>query len=147
MKKNYLTTGIVYVCIGAALLVTALFTETALESLLWGFAGAAIVPGLSMILRYFYWTHPDNRARYDERLENERIELHDERNVRLREKAGYLAYLAGLLFICVSMVTFSVLEKLGVIESARLIVLYLAGLFMLQLAAASAFSRYLAKKY
>ena len=147
MKKSYLITGIVYVCIGAVLLCVALSTQTRLESLLWGFTGATICPGIATILRYFYWSHPDNRARYEERLENERIELHDELKCRLRDQSGRLAYVAGLLAVCVSMVAFTALEAFGVIESARLIVLFLAGYLVFELVAGVVIFRYLMRKY
>ena len=78
MKKSNLITGILYVLFGVACLIVALLIETKLEGILWGFAGAGIFPGIMMICKYFYWSSPKNKERYEERLVNERIEQHDE---------------------------------------------------------------------
>lgn len=147
MKKSYLVTGIAYVCIGAALLCAVLATETRLESLLWGFTGATLISGAATIIRYFYWTQPQNQARYEQRLENERIELHDELKTMLRDRSGRYAYLAGLLVICISIVVFSILGTLEIISESKLIVLYLAGYLLFQLVIGSVLFHRLMKKY
>ena len=77
MKKSNLITGILYVLFGMACLIVALLIETKLEGILWGFAGAGIFSGIMMICKYFYWSSPKNKERYEERLENERIEQHE----------------------------------------------------------------------
>ena len=41
-----------------------------------------------MIVRYFYWSRPQNRQRYQEKRERERIEQHDERKEKLLDRAG-----------------------------------------------------------
>lgn len=79
MKKNNLFVGILYMLCGAICLIIALMSDTELNSLLFGFSGAFIAPGIVIISKYFYWTSPQNRNKYAERLENENIELHDER--------------------------------------------------------------------
>lgn len=147
MKKNYLFTGIGFVLAGMILLGIALFTETRLESLLYGFTASTIIPGISMILRYFYWTRPKNRARYKERLENERIELNDELKNKLRDKSGCLAYRVGLLATCAAILVFSVLGKLEIIGESRLIVLFLFGYLVFQCAIGSVIYYYLLGKY
>ena len=88
MKKSNLITGILYVLFGVACLIVALLIETKLEGILWGFAGAGIFPGIMMICKYFYWSSPENKERYEERLENERIEQHDELKTKIRDRAG-----------------------------------------------------------
>lgn len=147
MKKSNLVAGIGYVLVGTVLLVIALLTETKLEGLIWGFTGATILPGISMILRYFYWSQPQNRDRYEERLENERIELHDELKNKVRDRSGRLAYLAGLLVICASMVVFSILGTLEIIACSRLIVLFLFGYLVFQLVIGCVFFYHLMGKY
>ena len=88
MKKSNLITGILYVLFGVACLIVALLIETKSEDILWGFAGAGIFPGIMMICKYFYWSSPKNKERYEERLENERIEQHDELKTKIRDRAG-----------------------------------------------------------
>lgn len=147
MKKRNLAVGVVYLLAGLAMLGIALLTETKLESLLFGFAGAGIVPGIAMICKYVYWSSPKHRKCYAEKLEAEDIELHDERKEKLRDKSGRYAYLLGLFVVSVSVVIFSVLEKLEVLAESRMVVLYLSGYLLLQLVAGIIIYRRLAKKY
>ena len=93
MKKSNLITGILYVLFGVVCLIVALLIETKLEGILWGFAGAGIFPGIMMICKYFYWSSPKNKEQYEERLENDRIEQHDELKTKIRDRAG------GYLFL------------------------------------------------
>lgn len=147
MKKGNLLTGIFYVLFGAACLTAALLMETKLGGILWGFAGAGILPGIMMICKYFYWSSPKNRARYEERLENERIEQHDELKTKIRDKAGRYTYSLGLMVVSFSILVFGVLGKLGIVESARMIVLYLGGYLLFQVIAGMIIFNKLMKKY
>lgn len=147
MKKSNLIWGIGYTLAGVVCLVAALCTDTALDGLLFGFAGAGLGPGVLMIYKYVYWSAPKNQAEYADRMERERIELHDELYVKLRDKAGHYAYLLGILVICASMVVFSILGQLGIVENARLLVLYLCGYLIVQIAAGVVIMRHLRKKY
>ena len=51
MKKSNLMVGICYLLVGIISLLLALFTETKLDGLFFGFTGAGIVPGLMMIYK------------------------------------------------------------------------------------------------
>ena len=61
--------------------------------------------------------------------------------------SGSIAYLIGLAVICISEVVFAILGKMGVITDHKVIVLYLYGLFVFQIAAGIAAYRYLRQKY
>lgn len=147
MKKSNLITGVFYVLFGAACLSVALLIETKLEGILWGFAGAGICPGILMICKYFYWSSPKNKERYEERLENERIEMHDELKTKIRDKAGRYTYSLGLLVVCFSIMIFGILGSLEVISNARLIVIYLGGYLLFQVIAGIVIFNRLLKKY
>ncbi|TEB16298.1 hypothetical protein Psfp_01525 [Pelotomaculum sp. FP] len=147
MKKNNLLVGILYILCGAIFLIIALLFDIRLNSLLFGFSGAFIGPGIIMISKYFYWTAPKNRNRYAERLENENIELHDERKEKLRDKSGRYAYVLGLAITGFSIVLFSILGKLEVITNSKLIILYLGGYFVFQYIAGVIIFRHLNNKY
>lgn len=147
MKKSNLITGILYVLFGVACLIVALLIETKLEGILWGFAGAGIFPGIMMICKYFYWSSPKNKERYEERLENERIEQHDELKTKIRDRAGRYAYGIGLVVICFSILVFSILGALEVIDNARMIILYLSGYLMFQIITGIIIFNKLMKKY
>ena len=150
MKKSNLVTGIAYVAFGFACLIAALCLETKLEGILWGFAGAGIVPGIGMIVQYFYWSEPKNRERYLERLERlecVQIESNDELNVKVRNLAGRYAYVSGLMIVCASILFFGILGALEIIENARLIILYLSAYLLIEIAVYIAVFHRLMKKY
>ena len=113
MKKSMLYTGIAYVFVGLCCLTAAILTETWLEAMLWGLAGGAVSPGLVMIWKYVHWTRPENREEYARRLEEEQIEMRDERKVMLRDKSGRIAYLIMIGVYCVLMLVFSVCSMGG----------------------------------
>ena len=71
MKKSNWLCGIAYVVAGIIFLLIGIFTDTKLDSLMFGFAGAGIIPGMVMIYKYFYWNSPNNVERYKEKLEAE----------------------------------------------------------------------------
>ena len=147
MKKGYLIRGMVPVLLGAAFIAAAVYTESPVDGLLWGLGGAGLAPGLVMILRYFYWSAPGNESRFKEMQERNDIERRDELNEKLRDKSGRIAYLAGLLILCVSEVVFTVLGKTGVIADHRIFVSYLFGLLVLQILIGMAAFHLLRKKY
>lgn len=147
MKKGNLLTGIFYVLFGAACLTAALLMESKVEGILWGLAGAGILPGIMMICKYFYWSSPKNKARYEERLENERIEQHDELKTKIRDKAGRYTYSLGLMVVSFSILVFGVLGTLGIVESTRMIILYLGGYLLFQVIAGMIIFNKLMKKY
>lgn len=147
MKKSSLITGILYVLFGLICLITALLINTKLEGILWGFAGAGIFPGIVMIGKYFYWTSPKNKVRYEERLETEQIEMHDELKTKIRDKAGRYTYSLGLLVVCFSILVFGILGALEVLENVRLIVIYLSGYLLFQLIVGTIIFNKLMKRY
>ena len=147
MKKGNLITGIFYVLFGIACLAVALLIDTELEGILWGFAGAGIFPGIMIICKYFYWSSPKNRERYEERLENERIEQHDELKTKIRDRSGRYAYTLGLLIISFSILVFGVLGAQDIIVNTRIIVLYLGAYLLFQVIAGIVIFNMLMRKY
>ena len=146
-KKSEFVIGLVYILAGLALAATGLMIDSELDSILFGFGVGMAGGGIGTVVRYLYWTAPKNRERYREKIENENIELHDEMKVKLRDKAGRYTYGLGLLVICISILVFSILGKLELIHSERLIVLYLSGYFIFQIAAGMVIFRCLLRKY
>lgn len=147
MKKSNLVSGIVYTLVGVAFLIVALLTDTKLDSILFGLTGAAIAPGLLMIYKYFYWSSPKRSQKYQEMLENERIERHDELKEKIRDKSGRYAYILGLIITSASMLIFSILGNLELVENCRMIVLYLGGYLTIQIIVGIAIFNHLLKKY
>ena len=54
MKKSELNRGVIFVIAGVCFLLAAVFTESAFDGLLWGFAGGALGPGIGRIIQYIY---------------------------------------------------------------------------------------------
>lgn len=147
MKRSYLLWGIIYLMGGLCCLAAALLSETPLDGLAWGGAGAGIACGLMTIIRYFYWRSPKRAAAYEERLETERIEMADELKTQLRNRAGRAAYVAGIYVTCIAMLVFSVLDSFGVNINARTIILFLFGYLLFQYIIGIVIFHKLSKKY
>lgn len=147
MKKSNLYIGLIYLFIAIVCLVIALSFESRLEGLLFAFSGAGIGSGAVILWKYYYWTRPENKGRYQEKIENENIELHDERKTILRDKSGRYAYIIGLIVISVSIIIFSIIGKLNIVENSKLIIIYLAGFLAFQYIIGILIFNHLNKKY
>lgn len=147
MGKNNLLEGVAFILGGFIILCIALLTASNIDSILIGLGAGAISSGVVMTCKYFYWNNPKNKERYQEKMENEKIELHDELKIKLRDKSGRYAYIIGILTVSFSVVVFSILGKLEIIENSRLIVLYLAGYLVFQIVIGIVIFNQLLKKY
>ena len=149
MKKRELWFGLGMIAGGTLFLLAALLLDTPLDSLFCGFFGALIGPGAVQVYKYVKWTKLEPPDSYQRHLEEEQIELRDERKEMLRNKSGRMAYTLGLLAAAVSMTAFSILGKLGMVEEAasRLLILFLAGYMVFQILAGWVLYRLLDKKY
>lgn len=147
MKKNHLIIGVIDILIGVAFLLVGLFTDIKLSGLIFSLGGAGVALGMMLSIKYFYWSAPQNKDRYAERIENESIELHDERKERLRDKSGRSAYLIGLVIIGLSVLVFAALGQLGYITDYRIIVAYLFVYLIFQYVIGIIIYRHLDKKY
>ena len=148
MKKSDLWFGIAMIAMGLACLA-AVFLNTLVSSLFAGLFGGLTVPGVMQVYKYCKYTSPKHAAEYQERLEQEQIDLRDERKEMLRNKSGRITYVLGLLVLAVSMTAFSFLGKLGIVEeaAARLLIFFLAAYLLFQLFAGILIYRLLETKY
>lgn len=73
--------------------------------------------------------------------------MHDERKTILRDKSGRYAYIIGLIVISVSIVIFSIIGSLNIIENSKLIITYLAGFLVFQFIIGILIYNHLNKKY
>ncbi|WP_026499401.1 hypothetical protein [Butyrivibrio sp. WCD2001] len=147
MKISDLNKGVLCILVGSCFVLAAIFAEGAVDGLLWGLAGGALGPGIGWIVKHFYWSAPKNQKRYSEIKEQEDICLHDELNEKLRDKTGRIAYNIIFFLICISEVTFAILGKAGVIINHKIIVWYLFGLLIIQIAIDKVVYYQLRKKY
>ena len=147
MKKSKLLIGAGYVLFGALFLVMALVSETKLDGILFGFAGAGIGPGVAMIIQYFYWNAPERKTRYEERVLNAQIEEHDELIIKVRNEAGRRAFMLGIFVTCAAILAFTVLGALDVVKNVRIIIFYLGGYLLFQEIAGIVIFKKLMRKY
>ena len=147
MKKSNLWCGAAYALLGLVFLLAGLLWETRLSSLCVGFGAGMLGSGVVQLARYRKWTRPQNAAVYRQRLEEEQIDLRDERKEMLRDKSGRYAWLLGMALCAAAVVVFGVLGALEIVENSRLIVLCLAAYLIVQYGAGVLFYRRLSKKY
>lgn len=146
MKKSNLWWALGFATAGAAFFLTGLLWQTRLSGILCGIGGGWLFNGAVQLWRYAKWTRPENAAAYQERLEQEQIDLHDERKELLRNKSGRYAYLLGLASCCLFILVFSVLDILDIVENGSLFVLFLAAWLIVQYAAGVLFYRWLEQR-
>ena len=147
MKKSELITGIILTLAGAAALAAALLTETSFDGIFWGIAGAGLCLGIGKVIRWFHWSSPKHSAQYRNILEQQDIEVNDELNQKLRDRAGRLAYNISPPLIACIMLILSLLDAAGVIRDSRLAVLVLGGLLIIQAILGIILFNHLKKKY
>ncbi|MDY5509141.1 hypothetical protein [Dysosmobacter sp.] len=148
MKKSNLWAGLAEIALGLAFLVAAFFwVEGTMGSLLCGLGGGFLGSGGELVWKYWKWTRPQNVERYREKLEQEEIDLRDERKELLRCKAGRYAYQLGFAVCCVAAFLVALLGALGVIEHYLPLLCFLAAYLVFQYAAGLWFYRRLERKY
>ena len=132
MDKKNLYLGIVFVLIGIPLLMIALFADVKLDGLLAGLGGGLTGPGIVRILSYRHWNKPEHREEYQERMEMEQINLHDELNVKLRDRAGKYAYFLNLFVSCAGILVLTALNDMEILSVESWIFKCLAGYLVFQ---------------
>lgn len=146
MKRSDLITGILFLTIGILFFAMACI-DTPLQSLCCGLAGAGMGPGIMMISKYVYWSNPDRKTNYANKLEAEKIEMHDERKEMLRGKTACFLHAYTLVVIGISCIIFQVLGKFMIIENSRIFIIYLGILFFSELLLSWWIFKKLEKKY
>jgi len=120
MKKDTLYSGLGFIALGIVFLVLHIVTDgEGAASNFAGFAGGLTGPGVMMVYKYFHWSKPENKAVYEERMKNERINAHDERTVMIRGKTGYAMYLITIIML--ALLTF-ILSLIGVDKRVLLLI-------------------------
>lgn len=147
VKKSNLAYGIGYTIAGILFLLIGLFTDTKLDSFMFGFAGAGIIPGMMRIYKYFYWNSADNAERYKEKMEAEDIEFHDELKNKVRGITARYVYMFGLCVLSVSSVVFAILDSLEILENGNIFVLYLCAYILFQFVSGHIVFKRILKKY
>lgn len=146
MKKSNLWTGLIFTAIGIFLILMVLVGPWE-SSLLCGFGGGALGSGVVTVLRYGYWSAPKRTEQYQERLEEERIRLHDELLEKLRDRSGRYAYILGMVVTSLSILVLGVLKEFGSLAETGPLILYLGAYTLFQWAAGIVIFYLLKKRY
>lgn len=107
MKKNGVVALLLFIC-GIALIIMGLSIETlthgsTIFGMGWGFIGGAVVT----FYMYVYMLDPKNKSQYEEHLKKEKINLHDERKIMLREKSGRITYVIMFVVLIILNIVFT----------------------------------------
>lgn len=130
--KNQRIAGVGYLVVGAICLLAGLLTESKLDGILFGLAGAGIGPGVLMVWKWAHWSAPERIGAYAQRLDEEQIELRDELKQKLRDRSGRVAYLAGMGVTCVAIFGLAVLSAWREAVPVKAAVLYLCAYLLFQ---------------
>ena len=110
--KNYLKSSIIYFCLGIVFLVLAfIFPDI---SIFVGFVGGCFGPAIMMFYKYFYWKK--RPTEYSEKIEDESIELHDERKEMIRGRALRVSTLINWCILSIFIVVVALLGQFEVIS-------------------------------
>lgn len=141
MKKDMLYSGLGFVALGIVFLILYIITDgEGMTSNFAGFAGGFAGPGVLMIYKYFHWSKPENKAAYEEKLKNEKINAKDERKVMLRRISGHVMYTITIIMLALSVF---VLSLIGV---DKWVLLLIAVLLILEITGGQIIYRYYDKK-
>ena len=141
MKKSDKIILIIYILIGAVLIVTGLQIHIDYYSSLIFTMGLALsFSSILQFIRYYRNTRPENIDAYREKLRQQSIDLKDERKVQIRNRAGYITW-AATMILC-----FIAAFIAGLLHAPRYIILSLAGAAVLEYAAATIIYKYLSNK-
>lgn len=147
MKKRNFYYGLACVILGAGLIVLGFVLNTRFSSMICGGGGGILGGGIAQLYRWRKWTRPETADTYREKLEQEQIDLRDERKTMLRDKSGRYAYLFSMALCLAVIFVLCVLSVLEVTDFAFPAVLLLTVYVIIQYLAGLVFYRRLSEKY
>lgn len=133
MKNTNLFFGILALLAGVAALAAAFIFQGNMIGICFGIGGAGCALGLGNIISYFYWSSEKNKKRYEEILETKSIEINDELNSRIGDKAGKITGSIVFAAVCAIAILLEILEGLGLVTGSYLTVTVLCGLLVFQI--------------
>ena len=146
MEKKHLVSGIGVIGMGLVFFSLS-FLDSRLQAPFCGFGGACLGAGIAQTIKYVYWSKPERRERYQEKMENMKIIMEDERKEVLRYKSGWYMYIFTLIVLGLTVSVIQILENYGVLEGARWVVIFLGILFFAELFLGWLIYRQMDKKY
>ena len=145
MKRSNIIYGLTCIILsGISLYIAIIFDANKMSGVFYGLTGALGVGVIVSIAQYFYWKR--NNEKYEEKLEIERIEQQDELKQKLRDKSGRYAYLIGMSITDLSIMAYSLLGVLNIMDT-EYIVTYLSIYLISQLFIGIIVFHHLLRKY
>ena len=145
MKRSNIIYGLTCIILsGISLYISIIFDANKMSGVFYGLTGALGVGGIVSIAQYFYWKR--HNEKYEEKLEIERIEQQDELKQKLRDKSGRYAYLIGMSITALSIIAYSLLGVLNIMDT-EYIVIYLSIYLISQLFIGIIVFSHLLRKY
>ena len=145
MKRSNIIYGLTCIILsGISLYIAIIFDANKMSGVFYGLTGALGVGGIVSIAQYFYWKR--HNEKYEEKLEIERIEQQDELKQKLRNKSGRYAYLFGMFITALSIMAYSLLGVLNIMDT-EYIVIYLSIYLISQLFIGKIVFNHLLRKY
>lgn len=145
MKRSNIIYGLTCIILsGISLYIAIIFDANKMSGVFYGLTGALGVGGIVSIAQYFYWKR--HNEKYEEKLEIERIEQQDELKQKLRDKSGRYAYLIGIFITALSIMAYSLLGVLNIMDT-EYIVIYLSIYLISQLFIGKIVFNHLLRKY
>lgn len=145
MKRSNIIYGLTCIILsGISLYIAIIFDANKMSGVFYGLTGALGVGGIVSIAQYFYWKR--HNEKYEEKLEIERIEQQDELKQKLRDKSGRYAYLIGMSITALSIMAYSLLGVLNIMDT-EYIVIYLSIYLISQLFIGIIVFNHLLRKY
>ena len=145
MKRSNIIYGLTCIILsGISLYIAIIFDANKMSGVFYGLTGALGVGGIVSIAQYFYWKR--HNEKYEEKLEIERIEQQDELKQKLRDKSGRYAYLFGMFITALSIMAYSLLGVLDIMDT-EYIVIYLSIYLISQLFIGIIVFNHLLRKY
>ena len=145
MKRSNIIYGLTCIVLsGISLYIAIIFDANKMSGVFYGLTGALGVGCIVNIAQYFYWKK--HKEKYEEKLEIERIEQQDELKQKLRDKSGIYAYLIGIFITALSIIAYSLLGVLNIMDT-EYIVIYLSIYLISQLFIGKIVFNHLLRKY
>lgn len=131
MKNRYLLSGLCCLIVGFISLI-GIFFFTKFNFIFICLFIFGISGGCFLLWKFRYWLKPLNKDKAEQFLDNEQIEIQDERKVKLRNLAAKYTYILGLIVITLSIIVFSILRELEITVGVDIIIWYLTGYLFFQ---------------
>ncbi len=145
-NRRFFKEGLIFILLGVTCFVLAMTLETKLSVILFGLTGSFCGPGIYILIKYFYWSSPKRKQLYEQKTENDYIELHDERKEMIRGKAARFSMLVNMLITSISIFIVSILGQLEIITWHKPVMLFVAFIFTVQALAGQIIYKQLEKK-